>query len=87
MTVEEASGPPIEVWPDNLQAVNLFITLSTQWRTGSSGVVGLDYNVLYKKMDRLKLSSDRYDELEEEIRVMEGAALDYWAEKSKKAST
>lgn len=87
MTVEEASGPPIEVWPDNLQAVNLFITLSTQWRTGSSGVVGLDYNVLYQKMDRLKLSSDRYDDLEEEIRVMEGAALDYWAEKSKKAST
>lgn len=84
LTVEEASGPPVDVWPDNLQAVNLFISLSTQWRTGSSGVVGLDYSVLYHKLDRLQLSDERYQEIEEEIRTMEGAVLDLMAERQKK---
>lgn len=80
LTVEEASGPAVEIWPDNLQAVNLFITLSTQWRTGASGVVGLDYGALYHKLDRLQLTAERYQELEEEIRTMEGAVLNLMAE-------
>ncbi len=41
-----------------------------------SGPVGLDYNVLYKKMDRMHLSDEKYDELECEIRVIEDAALE-----------
>lgn len=76
MTVEEASGPPCEIWPDNLQAVNLFLSIATQWRTGAFGATGLDYNVLFQKMDRMKLSDARYDELEDEIRVMEDVALE-----------
>lgn len=75
MTVEEASGDPVEVWPDNLVAVNVLIAIGTQWRTGMSGPTGLDYNVLYKKMDRMQLSPERYEELEEEIRLLEDAAL------------
>jgi hypothetical protein len=76
LTVEEASGPPVEVWPDNVDAINLFLSIATQWRTGMAGATGLDYNVLYHKMDRMKLSDERYDELEQEIRVIEDAALD-----------
>lgn len=64
-----------EVWPDNIQAHNLFVSISTQWRVGPGGAVGLDYNVLYRKMDRMHLSEERYDELEAEIRIMEDAAL------------
>lgn len=65
----------IGVWPDNWDAVLLFDSLSSQWRSGPSGVYGLDYNVLYRKMDRMGLSPDRYDELEDEIRILEQAAL------------
>lgn len=75
MTVEELSGEPVEVWPDNLAAVNLFITLGTQWRVGMAGAVGLDYNVLYRKMDRLNLSAAEYDALEEDVQVLEAEAL------------
>lgn len=74
--MEEASGPTPEIWPDNVQAVNVFLSLLTQWRVGPRGVIGLDYNVLYRKMDRMRLSEDRYDELEAEIQLMEDAALD-----------
>ncbi len=58
-------------------AANVFIELGSQWRTsGMGGIVGLDYNVLYRRLDRLNLSPERYDELEDEIRVMEYAALE-----------
>lgn len=66
----------VGVWPENLQAVNLFISVMTQWRVGPNGAHGLDYNVLYRKLDRMGLSPERYAELEEEIRILEGAALD-----------
>lgn len=82
LTVEEAS-PPVEIWPDNIEAVNLFMSISTQWRVGMNGATGLDYNVLYHKMDRMKLSAERYEELEQEIGVMEIAALEKMREADK----
>jgi hypothetical protein len=39
------------------------------------GPTGLDYNVLFRKMDRMKLSAAEYDQLEEDVRVMEFEAL------------
>jgi hypothetical protein len=66
----------VYVFPDNVRAANLFSSLGNQWRVGSCGPYALDYNVLYSKMDRMSLSADEYDELEEEIRIMEDAALD-----------
>jgi len=32
--------------PDNWPAVLMFLRVESQWRTTSSGVMGLDYNVL-----------------------------------------
>lgn len=75
MTIDELSGEPAAIWPDNLAAVNLFIGLGTQWRVGAAGAVGLDYNVLYRKLDRLNLSVAEYDALEDDVRVMEEEAL------------
>lgn len=66
----------VEVWPDNVRAINLFCQVSTQWRVGPSGVYGLDYSPLYHKMDRMNLSAEEYEELEEDIRVLEQSALD-----------
>lgn len=64
------------VFPDNWPAVELFATMQTQWRTGNHGPYGLDYNVLYHRMDRMNLTPDRYNELEACIRLMESEALD-----------
>ena len=32
-----------EVWPENEEAVLLFLRVQTQWRTSMAGVTGLDY--------------------------------------------
>jgi len=34
------------VWPENQQAVEVFLDCQTQWRTTGSGVIGLDYGVV-----------------------------------------
>ncbi|MGH8430342.1 MAG: DUF1799 domain-containing protein [Solimonas sp.] len=85
MTVEEASDPPVEVWPDNAAAVSVFVALATQWRhAGMAGAAtGLDYNVLFKKLDRMGLAPDQYDQIESDIRVLEDAALEKMREESK----
>lgn len=71
-----AAQHQVDVWPDNVEALNLFIQFSTQWRTGPGGVVGLDYTPLLHRMDRMELSTVRYDELLEDIRACEDAALE-----------
>lgn len=85
-TAEEVAEPPVEIFPDNIQTVDLFISMLTQWRTGNGGPIGLDYNVLYRKLDRMKLSEQRYVELEEEIRTMEIVALTTMRAANKKPS-
>ena len=55
--------------------LNVFMDLCTQWRMGSSGPVGLDYNVLFHKLDRMKLDPAEYERMEHSVRVMEDEAL------------
>lgn len=66
----------VEVWPENWQTFELFSQMQTQWRVGMAGPTGLDYNVLFHKMDRMRLGDEDYESLEEGIRTMEFAALE-----------
>lgn len=63
------------IWPENLQAYLLFDYMSTQWRIGFRGASGLDYSVLQHKMDRMNLTPEAYQALENDIRIMEDEAL------------
>lgn len=65
----------IDIWPDNVRALSLFDAVGTQWRASGFGLIGLDYNVLYRRMDRLHLSESDYEALENDIRIMEDEAL------------
>ncbi|MBV2160248.1 DUF1799 domain-containing protein [Achromobacter denitrificans] len=76
MTPEDVAGDPVEIWPENLTAFKLFDSLSSQWRVSMAGRTGLDYGVMFQKMDRMGLSPEQYDELENQMRVLEHAALD-----------
>lgn len=65
-----------EVWPENMAAINLFITLQTQLRSwGGGGFMGFDYNVYFSRMDRMKLSEQEYEWMFDDIRVIESEAL------------
>lgn len=64
------------VWPCNIPAVNVFVALGTQWLVGPAGPYGLNYSVLYQKLDRLKLTPEAYEAMEDDIRTLEDAALE-----------
>lgn len=66
----------IEVWPENWPVFELFCALRTQWRVGAMGPVGLDYNTLFHKLDRMRLEPSEYEVFEDDIRAMEHAALE-----------
>lgn len=75
-TEDDYPDEVVEVWPENLPAYVLFSALRTQWRAaGMAGVIGLDYNTLFHKMDRMKLTDEEYLDLEEDVRIMEAEAL------------
>lgn len=76
MTVEEASGPAPEIWPDNVQSVNVFIGMQTQWRVGANGATGLDYNTLPFVMRMVGVPRKEQPEVFQDIRVMEDVALE-----------
>lgn len=81
MTPEDVAGDPVEIWPEHLAAFELFVALRSQWRVGMAGATGLDYGVMFHKMDRMGLSPERYEELEDQMRVLEHAALDEMSKK------
>jgi hypothetical protein len=71
-----------EVLPENWQTVMLFLACQTQWRTGGmGGVVGLDYNVVFKMMQVYKVEDERQQL--EDLQIMEGAVLSKMAKKQK----
>lgn len=45
------------------------------------GLIGLDYNILFHKLDRMSLTPDQYHEFEADIRTLEYAALEAMNEK------
>jgi hypothetical protein len=75
LTLEDVATEPVEIWPEHVAAFNLFSGMSTQWRVGACGPTGLDYMVLYHRMDRLKLKPRQYAQIESDIQTMEVAAL------------
>lgn len=81
VTLADYESEAVGVWPENERAYFLFLDLQTQWRVGMGGATGLDYLVLFAKLDRMKLSDDEADELEQDIRTMEHEALKVMVER------
>jgi hypothetical protein len=73
--VEEASGPPIVPWADNVTPTAVFAAMQTQWRVGPAGPYGLDYTALTEVLRMLGIARSEWAEVLTCIRVMEGEAL------------
>lgn len=67
-----------EVWEENWPVVELFLRVQTQWRTGMSGPVGLDY-VAVAWVLKLVAEEATHRALLEDLQIMEGAVLGYIA--------
>jgi hypothetical protein len=65
-----------ELWPENVPAVELFIDVQTQWRPGGGGgVLGLDYNVVFRIMELNGIVRSEQRELLRDLQVMEARAM------------
>jgi hypothetical protein len=74
---EDYEGDVIEVWPENLPALQMFQRIGTRWVVaGMGGVTGLRWEAIYPLMDRLNLTPDAWDALLSDLEVMERAALE-----------
>ena len=65
-----------EVWPCNVPAVNLFVSLGTQWRVSFGGAYGLDYGVLPQVLRMSGVPRKEWPDLFESLRILEDAALE-----------
>lgn len=77
LTVDEARPPPALVWPDNLQTVNVFVSMSTQWLVGLAGPTGLNYASLPVVMRSVGVTRRDWPDVFDGLRTMEDAALGY----------
>lgn len=75
LTLEEALGPPIEVWEDFALGFKVFEAMASQWRIGPGGATGLDYAALPAVMDLLDIPGPERRTVFEDVREMEDAAM------------
>lgn len=75
LTLDDFEQKTVEVWPDSLLPMQVFQAMSTQWRMGFNGPVGLDYNVLPKMIKRLGVPKKERKQVFDDVMVMERAAL------------
>lgn len=69
-----------EVWPENRQALEVFLALQTQWRTGAlGGVLGLDYTALEAVLRMMQVTDQ--PTMFEDMQIMERAALEELSKK------
>jgi hypothetical protein len=64
-----------EVWPENWPALQLFLEVGTQWRFSMNGREGLDYSILFRRLDDKGLSRDEWEQFFADIQHLELAAL------------
>ncbi|MBS0427608.1 MAG: DUF1799 domain-containing protein [Proteobacteria bacterium] len=70
--------PPVEVWPDNMQAVRVFSDMATQWEVGMAGVIGLRYQALESVLRLSRVARSDWPAVFDDVRVMERVALRYF---------
>lgn len=72
----------IDVYPGCMDVVLLFNEIGTQWRSaGMSGArVGLDYAILYRRLDDEYADKDEWKLAYADIRFLEHAALEVMAQ-------
>jgi Phage related hypothetical protein (DUF1799) len=75
LTLADFEGEEFKVFPENWPIYLLFTELSTQWIMGPGGPCGLNYQVLFSRMERMAIAGDKWEDVFQGFRVMEREAL------------
>tara|TARA_A100001201_G_scaffold128206_2_gene113146 strand:- start:5736 stop:5978 length:243 start_codon:yes stop_codon:yes gene_type:complete len=70
-----------EVIPAAWPAVVMFLRLQTQWRVGSAGIVGLDYNAVRWMFELYGVSDPR--EMLDDLQIIEATVVETLNEREK----
>ncbi|QDP47271.1 MAG: hypothetical protein Unbinned4294contig1002_43 [Prokaryotic dsDNA virus sp.] len=70
-----------EVVPSAWPAVLLFLTLQTQWRVGSAGIVGLDYNAVRWVFELYEVAEPR--KMLDDLQIIEATVVETLNEREK----
>jgi hypothetical protein len=81
MTIEQATPPPTELWPDNVDALKAFTAMNTRWDVGMSGATGLIYAELPFVFEMAGLPREDWPTVFDDVQVMERTELAYWKQK------
>lgn len=74
---DQPADDAIEVWPENMTAVEVFVAMGTQWAVGGMvGVTGLRYEALPVVMRLCGVASADRPRVFAQLRTMEHAALE-----------
>lgn len=80
LTAADMLDEDVEIWPCNWPVFLLFNRMSTQWRAGPGGAVGLDYNCIRDVAGFLGIKKKKLAEIFPDLQVLEGEALRVMAE-------
>jgi hypothetical protein len=85
VTLEEATLPPFDVWPDCWEAVCVFASVPNgAWTVGQGGAVGIRPECYPELRLVCDITPDKWRELYADFQVMELAALKYMHKDDKK---
>lgn len=73
----------IELWPENLLPMRVFLAMQTQWRIGMGGATGLDYSALPAVEKRLGVRKKERGACFRGVQVIEREVLRVWGEAAK----
>lgn len=69
------------LWPENVEAWNLFCKVRTQWHTDNGHATGLNYNGVEVVMRKHRIKRSEELDMFKKIQAMEQAMLEAWSEK------
>lgn len=78
---EEPKPQHLDIYPENLEAFNVFFKLRTQWQIGMNGPVGLRYEALPLALELEGIPRTRWSQVTEGVQVMESETLRLMREK------
>jgi len=73
------------VWPEHEDAVMTFVRCQTQWRSAASGVLGLDYAVVFQVMALYDVTDPRGTL--EDLQTMEYRAVEIMNKRAQEAAS
>lgn len=83
--IAQRPTPTYEVWPENIEVVNLFCSVATQWdfvlEMGAVLHRGLNYNQVKSALELMGIKRSRWPTLFHGLQVMEQAALTVYRER------